>query len=220
MLRVIAAAIVVLFACAAPATTKPLRYVAIGASDSVGVGASDSKLRSWPALVAARMPEGTVYVNVGVSGSTVAQAIAEQLPQASASDPDVITVWLAFNDLARAVPPATYRADLARLLQTLLRTRATIFVGNLPDLSGVPATSGIQRAILVAAVDAYNAQIAAAVKDAGARVTLVDLFTGSADVIARELVVSTDGLHPNDLGYQRIAERFADTMRAAGVPLR
>jgi lysophospholipase L1-like esterase len=213
-------AIAVIVVCCAPSGARPLRYVAIGASDSVGVGASDPKAKSWPALLASRMPAGTTYVNLGVSGSTVSQALAEQLPQATRDDPDVATIWLAFNDLARAVPPASYRADLDRLLDGLLQTRARVFVANLPDLRGVPATSGVDRTLLAAAVDAYNAQIAAAVHDAGSRVTLVDLFAGSADVISRELVVSADGLHPNDLGYQRIAERFADTMRTSGIPIR
>ena len=207
-----------LLACTA--TARPLRYVAIGASDSVGVGASDPKTKSWPALVAARLPQGTSYTNLGVSGSTVAQAIVEQLPRATAADPDVVTVWLAFNDLAHGVLPASYRADLAKLLQSLLQTRAKIFVANLPDLRGVPATAGIDRGLLAAAVDAYNRQIVDVVRESGSRVTLVDLATGSAEVISRELVVSADGLHPNDLGYQRISERFIDAMRAGGVPLR
>ena len=69
-------------------------------------------------------------------------------------------------------------------------------------------------------MDAYNAQIAAAVQERASRVVLVDLFTGSADVIARELVVSADGLHPNDLGYQRISQRFTDAFRREGIPLR
>src|SRR2546430_6304943 len=51
----------------APTTTAPatatasagLRYVAIGASDSVGVGASDPARGSWPALVASRLPAGS-----------------------------------------------------------------------------------------------------------------------------------------------------------------
>ena len=218
MLRVLFVALGLLLACTA--TARPLRYVAIGASDSVGVGASDPKTKSWPALVAARLPQGTSYTNLGVSGSTVAQAIVEQLPRATAADPDVVTVWLAFNDLAHAVPPASYRADLAKLLQSLLQTRAKIFVANLPDLRGVPATAGIDRGLLAAAVDAYNRQIADVVRESGSRVTLVDLATGSAEVISRELVVSADGLHPNDLGYQRISERFIDAMRAGGVPLR
>jgi lysophospholipase L1-like esterase len=217
--RIVFLAILAFATCTAP-SAKPLRYVAIGASDSVGVGASDANARSWPALLAARLPSGTVYTNLGVSGSTVSEAMAQQLPKAKAADPDVVTVWLAFNDLAHAIPPASYRADLGRLLDALLQTRARIFVANLPDLSGVPATANFDRSLLLAAVNAYNAQIAGAASERAPRVVLVDLFTGSADVIAHELVVSSDGLHPNDLGYQRIADRFADAMRQQGVPLR
>src|SRR6266568_4435263 len=75
-----------------PAATKPaIRYVAIGASDTVGVGASDPRAGSWPARVAARLPAGTDYVNLGVSGSLAAQAAREQLPSALALDPGLVT---------------------------------------------------------------------------------------------------------------------------------
>src|SRR5207245_5779535 len=101
-------------------SAPPLRYVAIGASDSVGEGSSDPPNKSWPALLAKRFPAGTSYRNLGVSGSTVAEAIVQQLPQAVRADPDVVSVWLAFNDLAQQVDPAAYRRDLERLLDALL----------------------------------------------------------------------------------------------------
>ena len=49
------------------------------------------------------------------------------------------------------------------------------------------------------------------------RVVLVDLFTGSAELVSNTTVAS-DGFHPSDAGYQLIADRFATAMRAAGVP--
>jgi lysophospholipase L1-like esterase len=197
------------------------RYVAVGASDSVGVGASDPARKSWPALLAARMPARTAYLNLGVSGSTVAQALVEQLPDAVSHQADVLTVWLAFNDLASGVDPSAYRADLSRLLDALLReNRGLIFVANLPDLRRVAAPSGVDRNAVATVVERYNATIADVVRSRAPRTILVDLFTGSEEVIATQLVVSADGLHPNDLGYARIAERFAEVMRRAGVPLR
>src|SRR5205807_59361 len=94
-----------------PTPTKPaIRYVAIGASDTVGVGASDPRVGSWPARVAARLPVGTDYVNLGVSGSLASQAAREQLPNALALDPGLVTVWLAVNDLNANVAPADYAA--------------------------------------------------------------------------------------------------------------
>ena len=51
-----------------PSPTAAVRYVAIGASDTVGVGATDPTTGSWPARVAALLPPGSAYVNLGVSG--------------------------------------------------------------------------------------------------------------------------------------------------------
>jgi lysophospholipase L1-like esterase len=50
-------------------------------------------------------------------------------------------------------------------------------------------------------------------------VRVVDLFTGSADLVST-VTVAADGFHPTDAGYQLIAERFAVSLRAAGIALR
>lgn len=142
------------------------------------------------------------------------------MPRATASGADVVTVWLAVNDLNALVDPAAYARQLAELLDALVKgTQATVFVGNVPDLTLVPVYRNVDRAILRARVDAYNRAIAQAAEDRAPRVVLVDLFAGS-DVIVRELVVAPDGFHPNDRGYELIADRFAAVMRAHGVPLR
>lgn len=202
--------------------TAPLRYVAIGASDTVGVGATDPATKSWPALLHRRMPAGTAYVNLGVGGSTVAQAIVQQLPEARQQrEADVITVWLAVNDMNRGIDPLGYRNDLGRLLDGLLSAtaRARIFVGTVPDLTLVPAYAQVEGAALAARIAAYNEAVRDVARARPERVVVVDLFSGS-DVITREAVVAPDGFHPSDRGYELIAERFADTLRAAGVAVR
>ena len=55
-------------------------------------------------------------VNLGVSGSTLAQALDEQVGPAVDARPEVITVWLAVNDLNARVPLERYTADLDTLL--------------------------------------------------------------------------------------------------------
>src|ERR1700704_2541057 len=75
---------------ASPSATTPVfRFVAIGASDAVGVGASDPRTGSWPARVAGRLPAGTDVVNLGVSGSLAAQAGRDQVPSAVAVRPQL-----------------------------------------------------------------------------------------------------------------------------------
>ena len=204
-----------------PAPTKPpIRYAAIGASDTVGVGASDPRAGSWPARVAARLPAGTDYVNLGVSGSLAGQAAREQLPNALALDPGLVTVWLAVNDLNANVAPGDYAIALRSVVEPLVsRTAARIFVGNVPDLRTVPAYAGSDQSALIARINAYNAAIAALAAAFAGRVAVVDLFTGSGPLVST-ITVSADGFHPSDAGYALIADRFLKAIGESGIALR
>lgn len=57
-------------------------YVGLGASDAVGVGATRPETEGWVPLVADGLPEGSELVNLGVSGATLSEVIAGQLPVA------------------------------------------------------------------------------------------------------------------------------------------
>ena len=206
----------------ATATVSPgIKYVAIGASDTVGVGASDPAKGSWPALVAARLPAGSPpYTNLGVAGSLALQAVSQQLPGAIAQKPTLVSVWLAVNDLNATIEPASFAGSLGQIVDGLVqKTDATIFVGNVPDLRTVPVYASADKTRLLAGIQAYNDAIAAIAARNPARVKVVDLFAGSAALVSTA-TVSADGFHPSDEGYQLIAERFASAMRANGVPLR
>ena len=202
------------------APTSVIRYVAVGASDTVGVGAADPATGSWPARVAALLPPGSAYVNIGVSGSVASQAKTQQLPSAVDLRPSVVSVWLAVNDMNAQVAPAAYRDALASIVDGLAtRTDAKVFVGNVPDVRGVPAYKDVDKTQLGAQIAAYNDTIAAVVAQRPGRVYLVDLYTGSAALVST-ITVSADGFHPSDVGYKLIADRFVAAMRAAGIPLR
>jgi acyl-CoA thioesterase-1 len=203
-----------------PSPTAAIRYVAIGASDTVGVGATDPATGSWPARVAKLLPPGSAFVNVGVSGSIALQARTAQLPGALAQRPTVVSVWLAVNDMNATIEPASFANDLGSIVDALVSgTEAKIFVGNVPDVRPVPAYKEADKVALFGLINAYNAAIAALAAKYPGRVVLVDLFTGSAPLVST-MTVSGDGFHPSDAGYQLIADRFADAMRANGVPLR
>lgn len=206
---------------ASPSATAPaLRYVAIGASDTVGVGASDPRTGSWPARLAGRLPLGTDYVNLGVSGSLAAQATREQVPAAVGLRPQLVTIWLAVNDLNASVPPTEYAAALRSVIEPLVSLpQPRIFVGDVPDLRSVPAYAGTDLTALLARIAAFNAAIVALAATFPGRVTVVDLFTGSGPLVS-SMTVSADGFHPSDAGYALIADRFAAAIAAAGIPLR
>lgn len=201
-------------------TRGPERYVAIGASDTVGVGAADPSTGSWPARIAARLVTGSTYANYGVSGSLAAQARTQQSPLAIAARPTLSTIWLAVNDLNNGIGSTDYRDVLDGMLAELVaRTEARIFVGNVPDLTALPAYRSVDRAPLAAQITAYNRWIAETAAKYAGRVMVVDLFAGSAELVG-SATLSADGFHPSDRGYQLIADRFLAAMRQAGIRLR
>jgi len=195
-------------ACAPAAEPgAPRTYVAIGASDAVGVGANDPATEGWVPRFCARLGPGVQIVNLGVSGSTLAQALDEQLGPAIDAQPDVVTVWLAVNDLNARVPVERYAADLDTLLTQLEPTHARVLVGNVPDLGKLAAYRGADPAPLQAEVNRWNVAIAAAAARHGA--TLVDLFVTWQEVADHPEYLSQDGFHPSSEGYQRLADVFA-----------
>src|SRR5438876_12346376 len=193
----------------APSSAQPsatvssgVKYVAIGASDTVGVGASDPAKGSWPALVAARLPAGSPpYTNLGVSGSLALQAVTQQLPGAIAQKPNVVSVWLAVNDLNATIERASFAESLGQIVDGLVqKTGATIFVGTVPDLRAVPVYADVDKARLLAGIQAYNDAIEAIAARNTTRVKVVDLFTGRAALVSRG-TVSQDVITPSYAGY-------------------
>jgi lysophospholipase L1-like esterase len=193
---------------------RPLTYVAIGASDAVGVGAPNPETEGWVPRFGARLGPNVRVVNLGVSGSTLAQALDEQLGPALDAQPDVVTVWLAVNDFNAHAAVDRYAADLDVLLGQLATTRARVFVGNVPDLGRVAAYRGVDAAPLHVEVDRWNRVIDAAAARHGA--TLVDLFGRWQEVAEHPEYLSADGFHPSAEGYMRLAAIFAEV---AGAPL-
>jgi lysophospholipase L1-like esterase len=210
-----------------PADSGPAPvYVAIGAAETTGTG-SDQPLRDgWPRVLhRIAMPPGSVMINMGVPGTTVAQATAEQLDAALAARPNLVTVWLNVDDIIQGVPVAQYESQLERLVRSVrLRSVATrILVANTPPLDQLPAyqagrVTGLPGPDVVnSAIADYNAAIARVVQRTGS--LLVDLY--AAGMAARAAgteasLISRDGFHPNTAGHAAIAEVFAKVLRESG----
>jgi acyl-CoA thioesterase I len=193
-----------------------LTYVAIGASDAYGVGTDDPDRTSWPTDLRDAFGPDVHLINLGIPGATVAQALQDELPIAQASEPDVITVWLAVNDLVDNVSLATYTQQLQSLLSALRQdTHARIFVGNVPDLTLLPFFSNDDPDALGTQVQQWNRAIAATCDATGAH--LVDLFNLWNELADHPEYISDDGLHPSDIGAQRLAQIFAQAIQDAGA---
>ena len=212
-------------------------YVAVGASETAGVGADDPASQSWPTVLHRTALPRTKYVNLGVPGITVAGALAEELPEALHHQPTVVTVWLNVNDILRVVRRPEYERDLRTLVRALRQEgRATVLVANTPPLERLPAylaclsgaaATGAQCVTGVTlpgpdfvrfVVGAYNEVIERVVREEGA--VLVDLHQAGLEARERGVepsLVSGDGFHPSTEGHRLVAETFAETLREVGV---
>lgn len=190
--------------------------VAIGASDAVGIGATNPDSDNWVARLGAKLPSGSRVVNLGISGATAEQALQQELPVAADAAPTLAAVWLGVNDIEQNVPLDSFSSNLSSVLSGLRQTGAKLFIANLPDLRLLPAFNSRDPAALDAEVRGWNAAIGRIAHEQGA--TLVDLYTAWGDVKdakERAALVSADGLHPTTAGYSRLAELFWQTIEAA-----
>lgn len=202
-----------------PTEQPPLTYAAIGASDVVGVGASDPSSESWVNRLHRLMPEGTRFVRLARSGITLREANAVEVPRAVEAKPDIVTMWNAVNDATRGVPLNTYIEDLNSALTRLTReTNAHVLVLNLPDITilmnGVPAQ---QKALVQGGIRQWNKAMADAAAKFGDRVTLVDLFPISDEVLDHPEYISPDNFHPSSAGYKRLAEVVWERIEEQGL---
>jgi acyl-CoA thioesterase-1 len=189
----------------ATAASRPIVYAAIGASETVGVGADHPATQSWVADLARDLPRGSRLINLGKSGALLAFGVQHELPAAIAGKPDLVTVWMVVNDINARVPPDVYRRQLDTLLSALQHhTHAAIYVGNVPDLTLMPLYSSLDKGALLAVVRQYNAIISAVSKAHHA--TVIDLFAQTRRTLpAHPDYLSGDGFHPSTAGYANIA---------------
>ncbi len=211
-------------------------YVALGASDTVGIGSDDPLRESWPHdFYVTTVNRGTGYYNLGISGFTTADVNRSELRRALSLHPTIVTVFVGVNDIIQGVSTRDFAAEFDNLMQQLSASGSVVLVADIPVLHSLPAVqacltgqvsspsvicpSGQAQladittyAELDARVAAYNAIIKREV--AAARATLVDLAALGDYVKAQPQLVSDDGFHPSDAGHRQIAQRFASAYAA------
>jgi acyl-CoA thioesterase I len=188
-----------------------LTYVALGASDTYGIGADDPQTENWPTDLSTLLGGQIHLINLGVPNIDVHNALGVELPVALDAHPGLITVWLAVNDLADNVPVASYTHDLDLLL-THLRTalpNARIAIANVPDITLLPRFKSYNAQTLRTKILAYNTVIASIAARHSA--LLVDLY--HSDLAQHPEYISGDGFHPSTIGYSQVAQLFYQVLK-------
>jgi acyl-CoA thioesterase I len=182
-------------------------YMAIGASDAVGIAATPLTNGYVYRIEDKLEDEGkkVQLLNLGIPAAnldTIAQAVRGALR--IGAKPDLVTIWVGANDIIDGVDPQQFDRELDDLLGRLQDTKAFIAIADIPDLTELPrfrenpiATVTRER------ISAFNQVIQQRAEKHGA--ALVRL---SDEPVEDRFVSDLDGFHPNDRGHKRIAELF------------
>lgn len=191
-----------------------ITYVAIGASETFGIGTDAPYSENWPTDLVYLLGAGHIHlINLGIPSILIHDALGLELPVAVDAHPDLVTIWLGINDIADNVPVNDYARDLDTLLSRLQASspHARIAIANIPDLTLLPYFATFDQQMLLQQIQEYNTAIATNVQRH--HVILVDLTQQGYNLQNHPEYISDDGLHLTDLGYQQLAKLFYDALK-------
>ncbi|MGE0813675.1 MAG: GDSL-type esterase/lipase family protein [Vicinamibacterales bacterium] len=146
--------------------------------------------------------------NAGVPGEYTYLGVKRLPGVLAATSPQVVLFLEGANDL-EAIPTAKGVDDALRTLQTMVRMAQTsgakVMIATLP-----PAKPGGRLSLPANIVQAFNDALRSGAPLEGA--VVVDLQSTMTDV---GTLIGSDGLHPTEAGYTRIAESFFTAIRAS-----
>jgi acyl-CoA thioesterase-1 len=195
---------------------KALTIVAIGSSSTRGVGASNLA-NTYPALLTEdlrrRWPQLAVTViNKGVSGEIASQMLARFEGDVLPYHPQLVIWQTGTNQVLRTGDIGGYVDTVREGISRLKATRADVI---LMDPQFAPRV--LARPTHPFIVDSISA-VAHDMNVAVFRRFAVMQHLISSGQYKMEDIISSDGLHMNDVSYSCIAHLLADSIAAAATP--
>jgi lysophospholipase L1-like esterase len=198
---------------------RPIRYLALGDSYTIGTGATEPS-RNFPSLLARRLERASsravAVQNPAVNGFTTHDLIRTELPQVREA-PELVSILIGANDIVQGFDAAAYR----RAIQTIYDFVAhfhlpagCVLTVAVPDFSVVPTAGDFGKPeALRARIDEFNQIALAESRDRG--FDFVDISDVSRSGIGRSDWIADDGLHPADAQYTAWADVLWKAVEAA-----
>jgi acyl-CoA thioesterase I len=186
--------------------TQSFRYVALGDSTGLGVGAErDGGYVDRLAQRLSRSVEGLSVENLCRNGATAGDVRATQVPRALRLSPALITLVAGISDVVQGLPDEAFAVNLEEIAVLLARCRAKVVMTNIPNLALSPMAARVPRSIYENRIEVFNEHAFATARRHG--FTFVDLFEMSrAALPGHPELFCPDGFHPSGEGYEQWTE--------------
>lgn len=164
---------------------KNLKIIAFGDSLVQGVGSGQGN--GFVSLLSKKI--GLNIINAGISGNTTQDGLARLEKDVIEQKPDVVIVLLGGNDAIRQIPESQTFGNLEEIILQIKNSGAKVL---LLGVRGGVAFMGKN----------YNSEFKKLAKK-----TNVVLVPDVLDGLFGNKDLMSDGIHPNDKGYEKIAEK-------------
>lgn len=198
---------------AAQRQPRDILYLAVGASDALGIGATPLR-NGYVYRIRDELEQqarGDVrLLNLAIPGGTTRDLRrALELALRKEVKPDLVTVWTGANDLIDGKAPEDFEKDLSVILRVLRdKSSAFIAIADIPDLTRIPRFRASPSPVVTSTrIAAFNRVI-----EKQANAFDVPIVRLSKEEITDELLSDVDGFHPSDQGHRLIAQLFLRTI--------
>jgi lysophospholipase L1-like esterase len=188
----------------------PIAFVAIGDSLAFGLGASKDELGFVHRLftLVREMRPGSTFRNYAVPHATMGDVLRHQVPKIHGVAADAVLVIAGANDLRYTRDRFVFARRFAHLLQSIRDAApgARLIAGGMPDVAQTVGVHPLVKPAIAHLCFRLNAAMQRIASDFEAG--FIDMFAyTNAPLQSNVRYLCDDGYHPNDVGYEEIAQR-------------
>lgn len=197
---------------------KTIKILFLGDSLTAGVGASDYT-KSFPHLVAEKIAQinnsQIEVLNLAEPGATSFTVLNDQINKIGNFKPELVFLWIGTNDVHNQISLSLYNENMEKIINKLKLDPKKINIIELLNLGDKKLMLWPYQDYFSGQIEHYNAWGVRLLNNSGVQILhlssqLKNKFSNDSSLYANDL------FHPNDLGYQLIANSlFTDPWNQA-----
>ena len=149
------------------------------------------------------------WTNKGVSGNRTSDLLTRWNADVVALHPDAVVLMIGTNDVINSVATSTSISNITSMLASALTNHIHVYLCKVPPWKAYSTWSAAKQTL----TDDLNTWIDT---QASQHVTIIDTYSTMEDASLADYFITayrlSDGLHPNNKGYHRMARIIAGTI--------